>query len=163
MQSVAPSSRTGWRGNDRTAPFLNVADEAEHLRFLTPYGQPDLRNARKWIDRQQVRTYYRGRKLLVHHEDTGRGAEGAEAGWAEKGQHMRAFGVIAIIIGVLAAAAGVLNLSNATAGVGGIAAGCFFAIIARICHASAHHDDLVAAVRPKAAAAEDGIKLGDVT
>ena len=43
---------------------------------------------------------------------------------------------------------GVASLSNATAGVGGIAVACFLAIVARIAQASAHHAEMRKLVRP---------------
>jgi hypothetical protein len=50
--------------------------------------------------------------------------------------------VILIGLALLAMAIGLLSLSQATAGVGGIAAACFLAILARIAQAAHHTDEL---------------------
>jgi hypothetical protein len=48
---------------------------------------------------------------------------------------------VLIFIGVICLVAGGLYLTKITAGVGGIAAACFFGIIARIYQAHIHHND----------------------
>ena len=55
--------------------------------------------------------------------------------------------IIFVILAVLAVVGGALSLSNATAGVGIIAIGCFLAICARIAQAGQQHAALLAAVR----------------
>lgn len=49
---------------------------------------------------------------------------------------------IFVILAICIVGFGALSLSQATAGVGIIAIGCFFGILARLAQASAHHDEL---------------------
>lgn len=50
--------------------------------------------------------------------------------------------VLLLILAILALAAGFMFLSQATLGVGVIAAGCFLAIVARIAQAAKHQEEL---------------------
>lgn len=56
-----------------------------------------------------------------------------------KPSSMPASAMLFLVVAVLALFGGLLNLSNATAGVGGIAVACLFAIFARIAQAAAYH------------------------
>ena len=48
---------------------------------------------------------------------------------------------VLVAVGFICLIAGVLYMTKITAGVGGIAAACFFGIVARIAQAHAHHKD----------------------
>lgn len=55
---------------------------------------------------------------------------------------MKILAVLLLLISGIALLGGLVSLSNATSGVGGIAVACFLAILARIAQASGHHDEL---------------------
>ena len=48
------------------SPFLTTAEAAEYLRFAGPNPK---RTLWKWLQRQGIRTYKRGRAVLVRRED----------------------------------------------------------------------------------------------
>lgn len=48
---------------------------------------------------------------------------------------------VLIVLAVVAGCAGILSLSNATMGVGFLAAGCLVSVLARIAQASQHHKE----------------------
>lgn len=56
--------------------------------------------------------------------------------------------IILVVICLLSALVGLLSLSNATLGVGLIAAACLVGILARIAQASEHHAALMAVANP---------------
>lgn len=64
------------------------------------------------------------------------------------------FAGVLVAVALLSAAGGVASLSNATAGVGGIAFACFLGILARVVQAERHHAALVRVLseRPSPAA-----------
>lgn len=52
------------------SPFMTTAEVAERLRFLDANGQPDVKNAWTWLQRQTgIRRWKRGRITLVHVDD----------------------------------------------------------------------------------------------
>ena len=53
--------------------------------------------------------------------------------------------ILLLVLAVCAWLAGLVTLSNATVGVGGIATACFFAILARMAQADDQHRKLLAA------------------
>ena len=48
------------------SPFLTTAEAAEYLRFAGPHPK---RAVWKWLKSRGIRTYKRGRALLVRRED----------------------------------------------------------------------------------------------
>lgn len=49
-----------------TSPWLTTTEIAERLRFVKADGTPDLVAVKRFLDRHQIPTKYRGRMVLAH-------------------------------------------------------------------------------------------------
>ena len=52
-----------------TSPYMNSAEAAIYLRFVTADGEPDLRRLRDWMTRYAVPAKKRGRSVLIDKAD----------------------------------------------------------------------------------------------
>jgi len=73
------------------------------------------------------------------HRDVRAAVVSTTDGAYEKSPMMGLLAALLVFLGVVAGVLGLASLSQATAGVGGIAFGCLLAIFARMAQASAHH------------------------